>query len=520
MPLVNRAFPDKPNGAIVRPAEDEDAKYINAEHKAILRCDEEKWDRALNLGRRLNKKKAELQKETGKKYPGWNKWIKKNLAFSQVTTSRYMTFADLVDKEQNLTSRLLNFERKKELWASTEPSRSSVKVEEDPEPVEPSPSPPQPKKPPTSSSPPASPPSPPTYGVPGTPPYPPKPPFSLPTVPPEVEEEDEEQTSDSPPPTPPALPLPPEPSPAPPKRRVVEGKMGKRGMDVFTLDDWKALPKARQLELLHAQGTSKFNNQSTDMIEWALWSVNPVTGCRHDCPYCYARDGAKRRYTTDFEPSIWPNRLNAPHITPFPEGKIKSALAEGTASGQVRALGLKNVFVCSMADLFGRWVPSEWIETVLRNCAEAPQWNFLFLTKFPNRMSDFTFSDNCWVGTTVDCQARVRNAEKAFRKVKAGVKWLSCEPLIEPLHFQDLGAFQWVVIGGSSRSTQTPEWHPPRRWITDLEHEVWRTGGKVYEKTNLYPCDVGEARVREYPGIDFPLVKAPEQLVYLPAEIS
>jgi hypothetical protein len=40
------------------------------------------------------------------------------------------------------------------------------------------------------------------------------------------------------------------------------------------------------------------------------------------------------------------------------------------------------------------------------------------------------FPANTWVGTTVDCQARVVNAEGALRKVKAGVKWLSCEPLI------------------------------------------------------------------------------------------
>ena len=37
------------------------------------------------------------------------------------------------------------------------------------------------------------------------------------------------------------------------------------------------------------------------------------------------------------------------------------------------------------------------------------------------------------------------NAEKAFRKVKAGVKWLSVELLLEPLKFDDLGAFQWMV---------------------------------------------------------------------------
>jgi protein gp37 len=41
------------------------------------------------------------------------------------------------------------------------------------------------------------------------------------------------------------------------------------------------------------------------------------------------------------------------------------------------------IFTGSMADIFGRWVPPEWIETVLGVAAEARQWEFLMLTKFP-----------------------------------------------------------------------------------------------------------------------------------------
>ena len=29
-------------------------------------------------------------------------------------------------------------------------------------------------------------------------------------------------------------------------------------------------------------------------IDWATMSWNPVTGCRHGCPYCYARRTATR----------------------------------------------------------------------------------------------------------------------------------------------------------------------------------------------------------------------------------
>ena len=74
-----------------------------------------------------------------------------------------------------------------------------------------------------------------------------------------------------------------------------------------------------------------------------------------------------------------------------------------------------------MADLFGRWVPDEWIKAVFDACRAAPWWRFLFLTKFPQRMAEFDLPENGWFGTTVDLQARVENAEKAFAKVKGEV---------------------------------------------------------------------------------------------------
>jgi protein gp37 len=173
-------------------------------------------------------------------------------------------------------------------------------------------------------------------------------------------------------------------------------------------------------------------------------------------------------------------------------------------------MGNRNVFTCSMADLFGKWVPQEWISAVLGQVEANPQWNFLFLTKFPVRLAEFEFPDNAWVGTTVDCQARVKNAERSFRRVQAAVKWLSVEPLLEPLTFDDLGAFQWIVLGGASASSQTPEWHPPREWSEALRCQAQKLGIGVYEKRNLLE------RVRQYPGLQAKAQDLPKTLRYLP----
>lgn len=267
-----------------------------------------------------------------------------------------------------------------------------------------------------------------------------------------------------------------------------------------TLQAWKAAATAARLRMLQppADQAKPFNKQDSDLIDWAQWSWNPVTGCLHECPYCYARDIAQRFYEHGFEPTLHPGRLLAPSRMTVPD----------KAADDIR---YRNVFTCSMADLFGRWVPVEWIEAVLKAARDASQWNFLFLTKFPKRMAEFSIPRNAWMGTTVDCQARVASAEKAFVDLPCDVRWLSVEPMIEPLKFSRLELFDWIVIGGASRSSQTPEFHPRLEWVTDLEEQARDAGCRVYRKPNLF------APIREMPW-DEPQpqpLEAPEIFRYL-----
>src|SRR4051812_29368356 len=124
-----------------------------------------------------------------------------------------------------------------------------------------------------------------------------------------------------------------------------------------------------------------------------------------------------------------------------------------------------------MADLYGKWVPDEWIARVHKSCVDNPQWDYLMLTKFPRRyVGRSDLPQTAWLGTSVDEQKRVRLAEETFRQIDdVRVKWLSLEPLKEPLEFSDLSMFNWIVIG-SQTQTEQPDgivraFAPPFEWV-------------------------------------------------------
>ena len=235
-----------------------------------------------------------------------------------------------------------------------------------------------------------------------------------------------------------------------------------------------------------------FNETKGEGISWAAWSWNPVTGCLHGCGYCYAREIATNEryaaaYPVGFTPLYHPERLDAPKNTRPHDGD-----------------GGNRVFVCSMADLYGRWVPDEWIESVHAVERQNPQWEYLHLTKFPDRYPDLDLPATGWIGTSVDEQKRVRIAERAFAKIgDVKVKWLSLEPLLEPLQFTDLSMFDWVVIGAQTGTTQpggqyVPAFAPEFEWVADIVRLARESGCKIHMKPNLHHGP-GMTLINEYP---------------------
>jgi protein gp37 len=219
-------------------------------------------------------------------------------------------------------------------------------------------------------------------------------------------------------------------------------------------------------------------NRTTDAVDWASWTWNPVTGCLHGCKYCYARELAyrpsyKASYPIQFDPIFHHERLQDPVNTTPGTGRPQDG----------------RVFVCSMADLFGEWVPERWIDAVLDATLAAPEWEYLFLTKFPQRYRRINLPPKAWFGASVDVQKRVKVTEKAMPDLDVAVRWISVEPMLEPLTFSDLSWCDLIVIGAQSETHQpdgfVPAVAPHLSWVMDLIVQAKSAGVPVYLKPNL-----------------------------------
>lgn len=241
-------------------------------------------------------------------------------------------------------------------------------------------------------------------------------------------------------------------------------------------------------------------------IEWCDSTWNPVTGCLHNCEYCYARNIANRfSYTKDW--AAYPANLVLDEpirdaltkkVCAYPHG-FAPTFHRYRLDQPKKWKEPRNIFVCSMADLFGKWVPDEWIEEVYDACEAAPQHNYIFLTKNVDRYTDkehgVPIAENMWYGISITGEAEVSQ----FNRLPAGCNtFVSIEPLLEDLdvakHDILFKQVDWVIIGAETGGRKNKV-VPLPEWINAIVDGYNAAKTPVFMKDSLIPI-IGEENMR------------------------
>ncbi len=248
-------------------------------------------------------------------------------------------------------------------------------------------------------------------------------------------------------------------------------------------------------------------------IDWADASWNPVTGCMHGCEYCYARRIAERFGSKQKPESIECSVLNSPvrctdlysymRMAGISTGKVQPYPFDFFPTFHRYKLGEpqrwkkpRNIFVCSMADLFGDWVPDEWIEQVFEACEAAPQHKYMFLTKNGKRYLELARkgimpdADNFWYGCSVtrpDAPFFFSNKCKTFASI---------EPILEPFDWvpglKHIGLPDWIIVGAETGNRKNKV-RPEKDWLGGIVNGCAEHNIPLFMKESL----------RELMGTDF-----------------
>lgn len=257
-------------------------------------------------------------------------------------------------------------------------------------------------------------------------------------------------------------------------------------------------------------------------IEWCDHTWNPITGCRHNCQYCYAR-----RMTARFAGDVRLNKMAKKDYSMVPAADggedlyvLDTQMMNETDNPLVYPFGFEptlhryrmdipkklkmgnNIFVGAMADIFGKWVPDSWLDEIFEVCGRNAIHNYLFLTKNVERYVEYGVPsglENMWYGTSITKKSEAGR----FNYLPAGCRtFVSIEPLLEDIepekHNVMFRQVDWIIVGaetGRSKDKVIPEFD----WVKEIVRNADNAGIPVFMKDSLIPV-VGEGNMRR----DFP----------------
>src|SRR5580658_8663214 len=224
------------------------------------------------------------------------------------------------------------------------------------------------------------------------------------------------------------------------------------------------------LELSRTATSRASTKRAKTSIEWTEATWNPVTGCTKvspGCKHCYAERMAGRlhamgaaAYRKGFELTLQPQKLELP----------------------LRWRRPQTIFVNSMSDLFHEDVPTDYVRRVFDVMQRASWHRFQVLTKRAERLAaldaELVWAPNIWMGVSVESAAYAWRID-CLRQARACVRFLSLEPLLEPLEGLDLSGIHWVIVGGESGPGARPM---KASWARSVRDQCLRAGVPFFFK--------------------------------------
>ena len=264
---------------------------------------------------------------------------------------------------------------------------------------------------------------------------------------------------------------------------------------------------------------------SESKIEWCDRTWNPITGCLHNCEYCYARGIAKRfgGYDEHLHNEITNAILDLEYKQPIHDLKRPILKLSGEAKkGDImcKESGKKiisapypfffdptfhryrldelriikkpqTIFIVSMGDAFGDWVPDEWITEVFKACEATPQHRYLFLTKNSPRYNRYYsfYNDrpkNFYFGASA---TNYGDMVKIRQTLANSLNFLSLEPLhgdvdLNKFIYENPICLEWVIVGAETKYGKVMN-PPKRKWIEEILNACKRADVPVFLKNSL-----------------------------------
>lgn len=183
-------------------------------------------------------------------------------------------------------------------------------------------------------------------------------------------------------------------------------------------------------------------------IPWTEATWNPIIGCSHaspGCDNCYAERMAKRLFHMQAE------ECNGPYyeLAAYNGWTGKTVFVESALEKPLHWKKPRQIFVCSMADLFHESVPFEWIDRVMGMITLCPQHTFQVLTKRPERMLKYFGGwysktilpiENLWLGVTAENQEQADIRIPILLQIPAALRFVSVEPMLGKINLGNVSS--------------------------------------------------------------------------------